>query len=109
MAKNKDDFVAQTNCGRKDDLLDYLYGESGSSVQASFEQHLDECGSCRGELTAFGRVRDDLSAWQIGFAPRTQVVLPRQRLELLYGLLSRLPVWGRGVAFAGAAALLILA
>src|SRR5262249_34190862 len=109
MMKDKDNFVAQNTCGRKDDLLDYLYGETDSSAQASFEDHMDECGSCRAELAAFGRVRDDLSAWQIGFAPRTQVVLPRRRLELLSGLLSSFPAWVRGAALAGATAVMIVA
>jgi anti-sigma factor RsiW len=100
---NKDrDRTTQPNCGRKDELLDYLYGEANATVQASFERHLDQCNSCRDELGAFGRVRDNLSTWQVGYAPRTEVVLPRRRLELLREFISSVPAWWRGAALAGA-------
>jgi len=108
MTNKKNNLVTPRNCGRKDDLLDHLYGESNAATQAAFEGHLDQCDLCRAELKAFGRVRDDLSTWQVGFAPRTDVVLPRRRLELLRELASSFPAWVRGAALAGAAAAMAL-
>lgn len=96
------------DCGRKEDLVIYLYGEAGTSARDSFERHLDDCDACRNELTAFGRVRDDLGAWQLGLAPRAEVVLPRSRLDLLRELFGMFPAWVRGAALAGAAAAMLL-
>ncbi len=108
MINRKDNFVNQQDCGRNDDLLDYLYGESNAAARAAFDRHLDQCSSCHAELQAFNHVRDDLSTWQVGFAPRTEVVLPRRRLELLRELISSFPAWVRGAALAGAAAAMAL-
>ena len=53
-------------------------------------------------------MRDDLSAWQLGLAPRAEVVLRRSRLDLLRELIGMFPVWVRGAALAGAAAAMLL-
>jgi hypothetical protein len=96
------------NCGRKEDLVTYLYGEAPATERASFESHLDYCDACRDELTAFGRVRRDLSAWQLGPIARPEIVLRRSRLDLLRELVGMFPVWVRGAAFIGAAAAVLL-
>ncbi len=106
--KDKNRFDAPEDCGRKEDLVAYLYGEAGVNERASFERHLDDCGLCRKELTAFGRVRDELSAWQVSFAPRAEVVLQRSKFDLLRELIGMFPVWVRGAALAGAAAAMLL-
>lgn len=108
MMNEKNKFNAPNDCGRKEDLVAYLYDEAGVNERASFERHLDDCGSCRKELTAFGRVRDELSVWQVGFAPRAEVVLQRSKVELLRELLGMFPMWVRGAALAGAAAAMLL-
>jgi anti-sigma factor RsiW len=96
------------DCGRKEDLVTYLYGETDTSQRGTFERHLDDCDACRNELTAYGRVRDDLSSWQLGFSPRAEVILRRSRLDLLRELIGMFPVWVRGAALAGAAAAILL-
>ncbi|MEK7833666.1 MAG: hypothetical protein AAB401_21445 [Acidobacteriota bacterium] len=98
----------QFGCDRKEDLVAYLYGEATTVEIASFERHLNKCVECGDELKAFGRVRDDLSAWQVGFAPRTELVLPRGKMEVLRELIGLFPVWSRGLAMAGAAATIVL-
>lgn len=95
-------------CNRKEDLVTYLYGEATAAEKRAFEQHLNECGECGEELKAFGRVRDDLSAWQVGVAPRTELALPRTKLEVLRELIGLFPVWARGLAMVGAAAAIVL-
>lgn len=95
-------------CDRKEELIAYLYGEATSAEKTSFEQHLTQCAECGDELKAFGRVRDDLSAWQVGFAPRTELVLQRGKIEVLRELIGLFPIWARGLAIAGAAAVIIL-
>lgn len=95
-------------CDRKEELIAYLYGEATAAEKTSFEQHLTQCAECGDELKAFGRVRDDLSAWQVGFAPRTELVLQRGKIEVLRELIGLFPIWARGLVMAGAAAAIIL-
>jgi len=99
---------ANFDCHRKDDLITYLYDEATPAERASFEKHLNECGPCNEELNAFGRVREELTTWQVGFAPRTELVLPRGRMEVLREFLALFPVWARSLGLAGAAAAVIL-
>jgi anti-sigma factor RsiW len=98
----------QFQCDRKEDLVAYLYGEATAAEQASLESHLDECDPCNDELKAVGRVRDELSTWQVGFAPRTELVLPRSKMDVLRELIGMFPIWARGLAMAGTAAAIVL-
>jgi hypothetical protein len=109
MRKKSDDETTPNDCGQKSGLMEYMYGESDAAGRAGFERHLSVCDSCREELTAFGRVRDDLSSWQIGFIPRTEVTLPRRGLAGLREMFAHMPVWARRTAMAGGAAALLFA
>jgi hypothetical protein len=106
--KIKTDNKTPRECGRKEDLIAYLYGEDGAAERASFERHLRECDLCRGEIGAFGRVRDDLKAWQVGAVPRTEITISKRRLDLGGELWSLFPAWARGVALSAAALSLLL-
>ncbi len=97
-----------SGCEREEDLIAYLYDEVSIIERASFERHLEDCASCRSELKAFGRVRDDLTTWQVGFSPRTEIALPKRRLDILRELTNLFPVWARGAALTAAAASLLL-
>jgi len=108
MKNNTDRLKPQIGCDRKEDLVTYLYGEATATERASFESHLNECSDCNVELNDFGRVRDDLSAWQVGFAPRTELVLKRGKMEVFRELMGMFPVWARGLAMAGAATAVVL-
>jgi hypothetical protein len=108
MNSEKNGFDSLSDCGRKEDLVAYLYGEAHATERDSFESHLDYCDGCRDELTAFGRVRRDLGAWQLGHVVRPEIVLRRSRLDLLREWVGMFPVWARGVAFIGAAAAVLL-
>ena len=108
MGREKNKLNPGNDCGRKEDLVTYLYGEAEDADRISFERHLDDCAACRDELTAFGRVRDDLSEWQVGLAPRSEIVLRRSRLDVLRELMGMFPAWVRGAAIAGLAAAMLL-
>jgi hypothetical protein len=108
MNSEKNGFDSLSDCGRKEDLVTYLYGEAPETERASFESHLDYCDACRSELTDFGRVRRDLGAWQLGQVVRPEIVLRRGRLDLLRDLVGMFPVWVRGAAFIGAAAAVLV-
>lgn len=88
----------------------YLYDEASAAERALFEGHLDECPGCRDELQSFQRVRRDLGAWQVAFAPRVEIAPRRGKLEVMRELLGLLPVWARvGAVGVSAAAVLIVA
>ncbi|MBO0725525.1 MAG: zf-HC2 domain-containing protein [Blastocatellia bacterium] len=108
MNKEKNEFDSLSDCGRKEDLVTYLYDEADMTDRASFERHLDDCDGCRDGLAAFGRVRRDLGAWQLEQIARPEITLRRSRLDLLRELIGMFPVWGRGAALVGAAAAMLL-
>jgi anti-sigma factor RsiW len=108
MMNEKNRFNAPNDCGRKEDLVAYLYDEANVAERASFKRHLDDCEACRQELKAFERVRDELSAWQVGFAPRAEIALQRGKFDVLRELVGMFPRWVRGAALAGAAAVMML-
>ncbi|HEX8292000.1 MAG TPA: zf-HC2 domain-containing protein, partial [Pyrinomonadaceae bacterium] len=51
-------------CGRGEELVAYLYGEATKGEAGLFREHLEACAVCRGELAAFGGVREGLAAWR---------------------------------------------
>jgi anti-sigma factor RsiW len=108
MGREKNKLNVGNDCGRKEDLVTYLYGETNAEERLSFDRHLNDCAACRDELTTFGRVRDDLRAWQVGLAPRSEIVLRRSRLDVLRELMGMFPGWVRGAAIAGLAAAMAL-
>lgn len=51
-------------CGRGEELVAYLYGESDAAESNAFRQHLTACAACREELAAFGGVRSAVREWR---------------------------------------------
>jgi anti-sigma factor RsiW len=52
------------SCARAEDLVTYLYGEAGEAEAQDFERHMQDCGSCRAELAAFGQARENIKEWR---------------------------------------------
>jgi len=107
MKNTSDDFVPGS-CGHKGELITYLYGESEPKERNAFEGHLAECDECRRDLRGFKSVRDNLKAWELGFAPRVEIEPRRSRLQVFRDFAGLFPIWARGLALAGAAAALLL-
>jgi hypothetical protein len=51
-------------CGRDEELLAHLYGESAPAEAADFRRHLADCAACGEELAAFGGVRASVGEWR---------------------------------------------
>jgi anti-sigma factor RsiW len=51
-------------CGRGEELIAYLYGESVHEESADFRRHLADCAACGEELAAFGGVRASVGEWR---------------------------------------------
>jgi hypothetical protein len=108
MNSEKNKFDSRNDCRRNEDLVTYLYGEANATERASFERHLDDCDKCRNELTAFGRVRSNLGAWQLEQIARPEFTPRRSALDVLREMIGMFPVWVRGAASIGAAAAMLL-
>lgn len=119
---------APVGCGRGEELVSYLYGESGQPASRDFQRHLQSCASCREELAAFGGVRTSVAFWRDSllaeapapslsesFAPAADVrpfvaaAPERSALAALRAFFSLSPLWLRAGTVAAALALCALA
>src|SRR5687768_16484654 len=53
-----------SGCGYADQLVSYLYGETGSAENPAFEIHLETCSICSDELEAFSSVQFSINDWK---------------------------------------------
>lgn len=54
-----------SNCGFSEELVSYLYGETGGSENTAFEAHLQDCAACSEELEAFSGVQFSINDWKL--------------------------------------------
>ena len=52
-------------CDQREQLIEYLYGESDPDQRRRVEAHLGDCPGCRAEISGLRAVRDDLLAWSV--------------------------------------------
>jgi anti-sigma factor RsiW len=52
------------NCEFKDDIVSYLYDETGASERTKFENHLAHCSVCTDEFAAISNARFSVFEWQ---------------------------------------------
>lgn len=121
---NNQDNRAKTECERKEDLMDYLYGEFSAEQEKSFKKHLLECISCQKEVNEFRAVSTSLKAWHVEGSPNISlseivgetvkkqlptVATARSVREIISELVAALPAWFRySSAFAAACSLLLV-
>jgi Putative zinc-finger len=101
------------NCDMHEALVSHLYGEATPEETTRVEAHIKECKACADEFSSFERVRGMLQKWQVEELPEMHFVkkeqaVNRSALSLLKELFTLTPLWGKALAGA-AAALLILA
>ena len=51
-------------CGRSEECVTYLYGESTPEESRVFRRHLESCDVCREELASLGGVRAAVGVWR---------------------------------------------
>lgn len=56
--------VNAPNCGRENDLIAFLYGESSDVEAQTFQRHVSDCASCKAELAALHDVRESVVTWR---------------------------------------------
>jgi len=52
-------------CNEREQLISYVYDECSADERRRVEAHLKQCDACRDEVAGFGRVRQDLLAWEV--------------------------------------------
>lgn len=104
--------VDASNCGRENDLIAFLYGESNDVESRTFQRHLRDCSSCNAELAAFRNVRESVVTWRdeslgVMSSPSTESAVARvgpqkpSALAALREFFNLAPLWMKGtVAFA---------
>ncbi|MBS1808927.1 MAG: hypothetical protein JST84_12260 [Acidobacteria bacterium] len=102
----------ESNCGKQDLMVSYLYDEASQAERAEFERHQTTCATCRNELQAFQSVRQELNTWEMPVVPHIEVVTPRTAMDALREFFLLMPGWFKitsGLATAAAAALIVFA
>ena len=102
----------ESNCGKQDLLVSYLYNEASPSERKEFERHQASCDTCHDELQAFQGVRQELKTWEMPVVPRIEVITPRTAMDALREFFHLVPVWFKitsGLATAAAAAFIVFA
>jgi hypothetical protein len=98
--------MTENTCERAPDLMAFLYQEMDERETREFRLHLQQCGSCRQEVTSFGVVRDSIGAWRdealAGFVSTPVTTTPRKSaLAALRQFFDLSPLWLKGAtAFA---------
>lgn len=97
------------DCNRyeEDLLIAYLFDEATEGEKRSIEEHLGSCEKCRQTLAELRGTVSTLQAWKDEELPRQVVMLPGRRESA--GGRFRTPTWLRGLGWAAAAAVAVLA
>jgi anti-sigma factor RsiW len=102
-------------CERASDLIAFLYGEADEREARDFQLHLQQCSSCREEVTSFGAVRESITAWRdealAGFVSTPVTAQPKTKsaLAAMRQFFDLSPLWLKGATAFAAVAFCVLA
>jgi anti-sigma factor RsiW len=104
----KEDMNRQS-CSREDDLIGFLYSELSEGEAQTFRKHMQDCASCRAQLSSFTNIRESIVAWRneslgVRTTDATVASVDRQgpsAIAAFRGFFNLSPLWMKGaVAFA---------
>jgi Putative zinc-finger len=52
-------------CDERERLIGYVYDDCDPAERRAIEEHLEDCGTCRAEISGLRSVRQDLLAWDV--------------------------------------------
>ena len=100
-------------CERASDLIAFLYGEADERETRDFQQHLQQCSSCRDEVASFGVVRESITAWRdealAGFVSTPVPTPSKSALAALRQFFDLSPLWLKGATALTAVTFCVLA
>jgi hypothetical protein len=88
-------------CDERERLIGYVYDECDPAERRAIDEHLQACHTCRGEIGALRKVRQDLLAWDVPEHTPVWRPLAPPRAKSAWG---EIPAW----AMAAAAAVLLV-
>ncbi|HYJ86583.1 MAG TPA: hypothetical protein VEW46_11035 [Pyrinomonadaceae bacterium] len=100
------------NCGRENDLVDFLYGELEPMAKRNFQLHMQGCTDCSSQLSSFNDIRESVVSWRneslgaltptVPHPAAAQIERPKpSALAALREFFNLSPLWLKGtVAFA---------
>lgn len=59
----KEDVIRQS-CGHEDHLISFLYRELSEEEARTFRMHMQDCASCRAQLSSFANIRESIVGWR---------------------------------------------
>lgn len=112
----------EPSCGREQELMGFLYRELTEGEALAFQRHLNECTTCRTELSSFTDVRESVGSWRdeslinvglparsLSSSPASQVEPTRSALAAVRAFLNLSPLWMKGAVTFAAVVLCVLA
>jgi len=103
------------SCERTSDLVAFLYGEADEREAHDFQLHMQQCNSCREEVTSLGVVRESITAWRdealAGFVSTPVTAQPETKsaLAALRQFFDLSPLWLKGATAFAAVTFCVLA
>jgi hypothetical protein len=103
------------DCERAQDLIAFLYDETNETERRDFEVHLQQCRTCRQEVSSFGAVRQSITAWRdealSGFVSTTlrSSAGRRSAIAAIRQFFDLSPLWLKGAIGFAAVILCVLA
>jgi anti-sigma factor RsiW len=82
-------------CDERERLIGYVYDDCDPAERGAIEAHLEDCGTCRTEISALRRVRQDLLAWDV--PPHQPVWRPLVETPVLPWY-RQVPAWAMAAA-----------
>jgi anti-sigma factor RsiW len=88
-------------CDERERLIGFVYDECDPAERREIARHLEECGTCRTEISGLRSVRQDLLAWEVEGGPAVWRPFVAPVVQPWY---KQVPAW----AMAAAATLMFL-
>lgn len=82
-------------CDERERLIGYVYDDCDPAERRAIEEHLEDCGTCRAEISGLRSVRQDLLAWDVPPHDAIWRPLPAARVLPWY---RQVPAWAMAAA-----------
>lgn len=82
-------------CDERERLIGYVYDDCDPAERRAIEEHLEDCGTCRAEISGLRSVRQDLLAWDV--PPHDVIWRPLPAAQVLPWY-RQVPAWAMAAA-----------
>ena len=82
-------------CDERERLIGYVYDDCDPAERRAIEEHLEDCGTCRAEISGLRSVRQDLLAWDVPPHEAIWRPLPAAPVIAWY---RQMPAWAMAAA-----------